>query len=87
MKMAQGNGFGRPFVKAPVVVFGVSSFAGLQSGNWVRVAGSKRAARFVRERETGNMYVVTAPKGARMSNAAFRLAVGNETGKVVKSVK
>jgi hypothetical protein len=81
------NSVGRPFVAAPVIALGVSSLDHLQSGQHIRVLGHKKLSRFVRERETGRTYIVSAPKGSRVSMAAFRLSVGVDTSKVVTEIK
>lgn len=78
--------FGKPYLATPQIIFGISSLDHLQSGQWVKVAGQRRASRFVRERKTGNMYVVTPPSGGRVSMKAFLLSVGVEKPKVVKLV-
>lgn len=82
--MAHGNG--KVFTKAETVVIGVSSFDHLQSGNHVRVLGDKYLSRFVRD-DKGNTFIVSSPKGSRVSMAAFRLACGKPKPNVVRAVK
>lgn len=77
----------RSYVATPVVVLGVSNLDSYQSGQWIKIAGNKRAARLVRERNTGRVYVVAAPSHSRLSTAAFRLTCGTPKPSVVREVK
>lgn len=87
MARKNANSVGRPFVATQVVAFGVTNFDALQSGQWVRFGGDKRPVRFVRERITGETFIVPRPKGGRLSLAAFRLACGVQNRNVVPEVK
>jgi hypothetical protein len=79
------NSVGRPFVKTAEVAFGVTDLSTLQSGQWIKV-GNRKPVRFIRERGTGEMFILSAPKGSRLSMAAFRLGCGNENSKVITKV-
>jgi hypothetical protein len=81
------NSVGRPFVATPVLALGVSNLNDYQSGQWVRFAGQKSPVRLVRERGTGRTFLLSRPKGSRLSIAALRLSVGVANPDVLTEVK
>lgn len=87
MARVNTNPFGKPFVRTPVIVVGVSNLDEIQTGNWVKTPGDKRSSRLARDPQTGRAYLVSAPRGGRVSTAAFRLGCRKSNDAVLTSVR
>jgi hypothetical protein len=81
------HAFGKAFVATPTVALGVTNLDSFQSGQWVQVLGQPGKARFIRERKTGQNFILNRPKGSRLSMSALRLVAGVAKPDVVKVVK